>query len=191
MKADYLKSAFYPKDYPETEWPEIAFVGRSNVGKSSMINALVNRKGLVKVSQKPGKTRSINWFTVADKLMLVDLPGYGYAKVSKKDKEIWGKIIETYLKERKQLKACVLILDIRRKPSAEDLNMLNWLRHYSIHPVVALTKCDKLSNNQIFKQVGIISKDAEMAKDEFLLFSAVNRKGKDQMWATIEELIQD
>jgi GTP-binding protein len=136
LNADYLKSAYYPKDYPETDLPEIAFVGRSNVGKSSMINTLLGRKKLVKVSQKPGKTRSINWFTVEDKLLFVDLPGYGYAKVSKKDRQLWGQIIETYLKERTNLKACVLIYDIRRKPSEEDLNMLEWLKYYNILPLL-------------------------------------------------------
>lgn len=190
MIAEYLKSAYYPKDYPETEIPEIAFVGRSNVGKSSMINALVNRKGLVKVSGRPGKTRSINWFTVDERLMLVDLPGYGYAQVSKKDRQVWGQIIETYLQERENLKACVLIFDIRRTPSKEDINMLNWLRHYNITPLIALTKCDKLSNNKIFKQVRIISDVAEVIKDDFLMFSAVTKKGTDQMWSKIEEVIQ-
>ncbi len=189
MNADYLKSAYYPKDYPETDLPEIAFVGRSNVGKSSMINTLLGRKKLVKVSQKPGKTRSINWFTVEDKLLFVDLPGYGYAKVSKKDRQLWGQIIETYLKERTNLKACVLIYDIRRKPSEEDLNMLEWLKYYNILPLLVLTKADKLSNNQIAKQLKIISETANVDKKDFFIFSAVNKKGKDEVWNKIEEII--
>jgi GTP-binding protein len=189
LNADYLKSAYYPKDYPETDLPEIAFVGRSNVGKSSMINTLLGRKKLVKVSQKPGKTRSINWFTVEDKLLFVDLPGYGYAKVSKKDRQLWGQIIETYLKERTNLKACVLIYDIRRKPSEEDLNMLEWLKYYNILPLLVLTKADKLSNNQIAKQLKIISETANVDKKDFFIFSAVNKKGKDEVWNKIEEII--
>jgi GTP-binding protein len=189
LNADYLKSAYYPKDYPETDLPEIAFAGRSNVGKSSMINTLLGRKKLVKVSQKPGKTRSINWFTVEDKLLFVDLPGYGYAKVSKKDRQLWGQIIETYLKERTNLKACVLIYDIRRKPSEEDLNMLEWLKYYNILPLLVLTKADKLSNNQIAKQLKIISETANVDKKDFFIFSAVNKKGKDEVWNKIEEII--
>ena len=191
MKAEYIKSAYYPKDYPDTILPEIAFVGRSNVGKSSMINCLLERKKLVKVSQQPGKTRSINWFSVDDKLMFVDLPGYGYAKVSKKDRQLWGKIIETYLKERENLKACVLIYDIRRKPSDEDLKMLEWLRYYDILPLLVLTKADKLSNNQIAKQVKIISDVTNMSKSDFIVFSAVSRKGKEEAWSKIEKIIED
>jgi GTP-binding protein len=191
LKAEYLKSAYYPKDYPNTDIPEIAFVGRSNVGKSSMINCLLERKKLVKVSQKPGKTRSINWFTVDDRLMFVDLPGYGYAKVSKKDRQLWGKIIETYLKQRENLKACILIYDIRRKPSEEDINMLEWLKYYNILPLLVLTKADKLSNNQIVKQVKIISETTKIDKSEFLIFSAVSKKGKEDVWSKIEEVIKN
>ncbi len=189
MKAEFIKSAIYPKDYPEHDLPEIAFIGRSNVGKSSMINALVNRKNLVKVSGKPGKTRLINFFNIDNKVCFVDLPGYGYAKVSKSEKQTWNKMIELYLKERENLRSCVLILDIRRVPSKEDKQMLEWLIYYNINPMIVTTKCDKLSNNQIFKQMKLIKN--EINQKNLIVFSAVTKKGLTEVWNEIEKKISD
>ncbi len=189
MKSEFIKSAVYPKDYPEHDLPEVAFIGRSNVGKSSMINALVNRKNLVKVGSKPGKTRLINFFNIDGRLCFVDLPGYGYARVSKTERQNWSKMIELYLKERTNLKACVLILDIRRVPSNEDKQMFEWLLYYNITPIVVATKCDKLSNNQIVKQLKII-KD-ELAYKNILKFSAITKKGLTEVWDEIEQKIFD
>lgn len=189
MKAEFVKSAKEPKQYPETEFPEIAFVGRSNVGKSSMMNTLLGSKHLVKVGKTPGKTRLVNFFLVQDQLMLVDLPGYGYAKVSKEEKKQWGETIENYLTDRTQLIACVLILDIRRDPNDDDLGMLFWFNHYSIHTIIALTKCDKLSNNQAASRMAAISKQLNMSKDNFVLFSSLTGKGKDEIWNRIQEVL--
>jgi len=188
MKAEFVTSAKEPKGYPETEFPEIAFAGRSNVGKSSMINTLLGTKKLVKVGKTPGKTRLVNFFLVDDKLMLVDLPGYGFAKVSKSEKAQWGETIENYFTERTQLTACVLILDIRRDPNDDDLGMLYWLQHYNVKALVALTKSDKLSNNQQASRLANISKQLHIPKEDFILFSSLTRKGKDVVWEKIEEL---
>ena len=187
MKSEFIKSAVYPKDYPEHNLPEVAFIGRSNVGKSSMINALLNRKNLVKVGSKPGKTRLINFFNINDKLCFVDLPGYGYARVSKSERQNWSKMIELYLKERVNLKSCVLILDIRRVPSIEDKRMLEWLLFYNIKPIVVTTKCDKLSNNQIAKQLKIIKNELDWKN--ILQFSATTKKGLTEVWNEIEQKI--
>jgi len=188
MRAEFLTSAKEPKGYPETELPEVAFAGRSNVGKSSMINTLLGTKKLVKVGKTPGKTRLVNFFTVDDRLMLVDLPGYGFAKVSKAEKAQWGETIENYFTERTQLSACVLILDIRRDPNDDDLSMLYWLSHYRVKKIIALTKCDKLSNNQQASRLAKISKQLNLPREDFVLFSSLTRKGKDAVWEKIEDI---
>lgn len=188
MKTEFITSAKEPKGYPETQFPEIAFAGRSNVGKSSMINTLLGTKKLVKVGKTPGKTRLVNFFLVDDKLMLVDLPGYGFAKVSKAEKAQWGETIENYFTERAQLTACVLILDIRRDPNDDDLDMLYWLDHYNVKKIIALTKCDKLSNNQQASRLAKIGKQLNMGRESFVLFSSLTRKGKDEIWRKFEEI---
>jgi len=188
MKTEFVTSAKEPKGYPETEFPEIAFAGRSNVGKSSMINTLLGTKKLVKVGKTPGKTRLVNFFLVDDKTMLVDLPGYGFAKVSKTEKAQWGETIENYFTERTQLSACVLILDIRRDPNEDDLGMIYWLDHYNVRKIIALTKSDKLSNNQQASRLAKISKQLNIPKEDFILFSSLSRKGKDEVWQKIEEI---
>ncbi|ADD67101.1 ribosome biogenesis GTP-binding protein YsxC [Denitrovibrio acetiphilus DSM 12809] len=188
MKAEFITSAKEPKGYPETEFPEIAFAGRSNVGKSSMINTLLGTKKLVKVGKTPGKTRLVNFFLVSDRIMLVDLPGYGFAKVSKAEKAQWGETIENYFTERTQLSACVLILDIRRDPNEDDLGMLYWLQHYNVKALIALTKCDKLSNNQQISRLAKISKQLNMPREDFLIFSSLSKKGKEDVWEKIEEI---
>lgn len=189
MKAEFVKSAKEPRDYPVTSFPEIAFAGRSNVGKSSMINTILERKNLVKVGKTPGKTRLVNFFLIEDRFMLVDLPGYGYAQVSKEEKKQWGETIENYFTSRPQLISCVLILDIRRDPNDDDLSMLYWFTHYGLNPIIALTKCDKLSNNQTASRLAAISKQLNIKREDFVLFSSLTGKGKDEIWAKIQETL--
>jgi GTP-binding protein len=186
----FVKSATRPAHYPEGDLPEIAFAGRSNVGKSSLVNVLVNRKNLVRTSSTPGRTQLINFFQVNDDFMLVDLPGYGYAKVPLAVKKEWRPMMETYLSKRKNLRAVVLILDIRRIPVEEDVQMLSWLRAYSIIPIVVITKCDKVSKNERAKQSAVIMTKLGLDKSEVSFFSALSREGKDGIWEKIESQLQ-
>lgn len=181
--SDFVISAVKKEQYPITGLPEIAFVGRSNVGKSSIINALTNRKKLAKVSQTPGKTRLINFFIInGDEFYLVDLPGYGYAKVSKTEKASWGKTIETYLNGRQELKRVVLLVDSRHKPTADDIQMHEWIKFYGYDEVVIATKSDKLSNNELRKNEKVIRETLNLGKeDKLYFFSSLNKKGKDEL----------
>lgn len=180
--SEFIISAVKRNQYPTDNRVEIAFVGRSNVGKSSIINALTNRRKLAKVSQTPGKTRLINFFLINDDFYLVDLPGYGYAKVSKKEKESWGNTIETYLNNRHELKRVVLLVDSRHKPTNDDIMMLNWIKHYDYDVVVVATKSDKLSNNELRKSEKLIKETLKLDKDDrFYFFSSLNKKGKDEL----------
>ncbi|MBP6915455.1 MAG: ribosome biogenesis GTP-binding protein YihA/YsxC [Smithellaceae bacterium] len=182
-KAEFIKSATQVSQYPLPTLPEIAFAGRSNVGKSSLINALLGRKNLAKTSNTPGRTQLINFFTINDKISFVDLPGYGFAKVARSVKENWGEMIEAYLRQRTNLALVVLILDIRRVPNEDDLSLRDWLDHYRIPYLYVLTKSDKLSNNQSVKQKRIIEKILNASKEEkLILFSAKTQKGKDDLW---------
>jgi len=187
--ATFVKSAVKPAHYPPPELPEIAFAGRSNVGKSSLINVLVNRKSLVRTSSTPGRTQLINFFNVNDRFMLVDLPGYGFAKVPLAVKREWGPMMETYLSRRENLRGVVLIFDIRRTPVEEDLQMLGWLRSYGIAPILVVTKCDKVSKNEKAKQSALIARTLGVEKDELCFFSALSREGADGVWKRIEELL--
>lgn len=188
-KAEFIKSAVKPKDYPPPELPEVAFVGRSNVGKSSLINVIANRKALVRTSSTPGRTQLINFFDINGILTLVDLPGYGYAKAPPELRKQWGPMIETYLAKRDSLRAVVLILDIRRVPSDGDHQMLGWLTHYGIPPIIVLTKCDKLSKTERAKQIGLIAADIKRDKSELFLFSALSRDGREDIWKEIVRLL--
>ena len=181
--SDFVTSAVKKDQYPTTGLSEIAFVGRSNVGKSSIINALTNRRKLAKVSQTPGKTRLINFFIINnDEFYLVDLPGYGYAKVSKTEKASWGNTIETYLSSRNELKRVVLLVDSRHKPTADDIQMHEWIKFYGYDEVIIATKSDKLSNNELRKSEKIIRDTLKLTKEEKLyFFSSVNKKGKDEL----------
>ena len=182
-KTEFIKSATQVSQYPLPILPEIAFAGRSNVGKSSLINALLGRKNLAKTSNTPGRTQLINFFTINDKISFVDLPGYGFAKVARSVKENWGEMIEAYLRQRTNLALVVLILDIRRVPNEDDLSLRDWLDHYRIPYLYVLTKSDKLSNNQSVKQKRIIEKILNASKEEkLILFSAKTQKGKDDLW---------
>ncbi|MGL5243651.1 MAG: ribosome biogenesis GTP-binding protein YihA/YsxC, partial [Sarcina sp.] len=178
--SEFIISAVKKNQYPVEGFPEIAFVGRSNVGKSSIINALTNRRGLAKVSQTPGKTRLINFFLLNKEMFLVDLPGYGYAKVSKKEKESWGAVIERYLVDREPLKRVVLLVDCRHKPTADDIQMYNWIKHYGYDIAIVATKSDKLSNNDLRKSEKLIRETLKLGKEEKLhYFSSLNKKGRD------------
>jgi len=186
--AEFIKSAVWPPQYPPAVLPEIAFVGRSNVGKSSLINTLVGRKNLAKTSNTPGRTQLINFFTINEKVSFVDLPGYGFAKVSQSVKKNWGEMVEAYLKERQSLALVIFILDIRRDPSKDDLSLRDWLEHYRIPYLYVLTKADKLSNNQSVNQRSKIERDlhAEAGRG-IILFSAKTEKGKNDIWQVLED----
>jgi len=175
---------------PENELMEIAFAGKSNVGKSSLINALMNRKSLARTSAEPGKTQTINYYNVNDAFYLVDLPGYGYAKVSKEVKEKWGKMIERYLKRSKVLRAVFLLIDIRHDPSANDKMMYDWIMHQGFHPIIIATKADKIKRSQLQKQVKIIREGLNAEKDTVIIpFSAQTKQGRDEIYALIDEYL--
>jgi len=186
--AEFVTSAAKPAQYPPPLLPEIAFAGRSNVGKSSLINTLVNRKHLVKTSSTPGRTQLINFFDINRQIVFVDLPGYGYAKVPASVKKTWGPMIETYLRGRQILKGVVIIMDIRRNPGREELNLLSWLNYYSIAGILVLTKTDKLPKSKQVQQHTLIARALEMDKKDFILFSAKSRCGKDALWDAILSL---
>jgi GTP-binding protein len=186
---DFVKSAVKPSHYPTAILPEIAFSGRSNVGKSSLINTLVNRKRLVKTSSTPGRTQLINFFDINNAFSFVDLPGFGYAKVPKSIKKTWGPMIETYLSTRKTLKGVVLIMDIRRMTGPHELEFIEWLRYYTIPSILILTKTDKLSKSKQMNQHNAIAKILGIDRNDLILFSAKSRMGKDATWAAIEQLI--
>jgi GTP-binding protein len=187
--AEFVKSAVKPAQYPAAVLPEIAFTGRSNVGKSSLINTLVNRKRLVKTSATPGRTQLINFFLINKTFSFVDLPGFGYAKVPASVRKKWGPMIETYLSTRKTLKGVVLIMDVRRIPGIQDLNFIEWLYYYNIPGILILTKADKLSKTKQLTQQATIAKALSVDKDDLILFSAKSRLGKDAVWDAIEGLI--
>jgi len=187
--AEFVTSAVKPSQYPPAVLPEIAFAGRSNVGKSSLINTLVNRKRLVKTSSTPGRTQLINFFNINEEFSFVDIPGYGYAKVPPSVKKTWGPMIETYITTRKTIKGVVLIMDIRRIPRLEEMNMLDWLNHYDIPSVPVLTKSDKLSKTRQQKQLREIANTLSADKDNLILFSAKSRQGKDEVWGAVKKLI--
>jgi GTP-binding protein len=188
--AEFVTSAAKPSQYPPEGLPEIAFAGRSNVGKSSLINVLVNRKRLVKTSSTPGRTQLVNFFDINDSITFVDLPGYGYAKVPESVRKNWGPMIETYLSGRNTLKGVVVILDIRRTPREEEHNLIAWLEHYSIASILVLTKADKLSKTKMTRQHAVVARELALATGGLILFSAKSRKGREDVWKAIEHLIR-
>lgn len=172
---------------PEKDKPEIAFAGKSNVGKSSLINALVNRKSLAKTSSQPGKTQTINYYNINDVLYFVDLPGYGYAKTSASLREQWGKMVEKYLMSSKQLKIIFLLVDIRHEPSENDKQMYDWMVYYGYTPVVIATKLDKINRSQTGKQIKIIRESLGAGPDTKIIpFSSMTKQGRDEIWNYIE-----
>ena len=169
--------------------PEIAFAGKSNVGKSSLINALINRKALARTSSQPGKTQTINFYHVNQEFYYVDLPGYGYAKVAKTEKEKWGKMIENYLKKSKQLQAVFLLVDIRHAPSENDRVMYQWILENGFHPIVIATKLEKIKRSQIAKQVALIREGLQVEPDTVLIpFSAETKQGREEIWELVVQL---
>ncbi len=185
--AKFITSAVKPSQYPAPDYPEVAFAGRSNVGKSSLLNVLVNRKSLVKTSKTPGRTQLINFFLVNESVSLVDLPGYGYAKVPAAIRRKWGPMIETYLSDRENLTSVVLIMDIRRTPKVEEFNFIDWLNQRQIPCIPILTKTDKLSKSKQNKQRAAIAKLLGMDPKYLILFSAKSRKGLPYVWQALEQ----
>lgn len=177
---------------PDNKRPEVAFAGKSNVGKSSMINALVNRKSFARTSSEPGKTQTINFYNVNDALYLVDLPGYGYAKTSMETRAKWGKMIEKYLHTSKQLRQVFLLVDIRHAPSENDKNMYDWIKYQGYTPIIIATKADKLKKSQIALHSKEIRQTLGMEKEEVLIpFSAESKLGRDEIWAAVEASVTD
>ena len=184
--ADILLSATNKGHYPQDDIPEVALAGRSNVGKSSFINTMLNRKNLARTSGKPGKTQLLNFFNIDDKLRFVDVPGYGYARVSKKEREKWGKMIEEYLTTRENLRAVISLVDLRHEPSADDVQMYEFLKYYEIPVILVATKADKIPRGKWNKHESMIKKKLDFDKtDTFIIFSSVNKTGVEEAWDAI------
>lgn len=182
--AEFTKSAFAEEHWTTDGLPEIAFLGRSNVGKSSLINSLLQRKGLARTSNTPGRTQSINFFLINDEMYFVDLPGYGYAKVSKAMRKDWGTMAEDYLSKRDELRLFIQLIDIRHKPTALDINLYEWLHYHQKNSLVVATKADKLSNNQLIKAMRDI--ETALPARKVIPYSAETGKGRDAVWREIE-----
>ena len=175
---------------PENDKAEIAFAGKSNVGKSSLINALMNRKSLARTSAQPGKTQTINFYNINDAMYLVDLPGYGFAKVPQSEKIKWGKLIERYLQNSKQLRAVFLLIDIRHAPSQNDVIMYNWIFENGYNPIIIATKLDKIKRSQINKNVKIIKETLKAEKGTIVIpFSAETKQGRDEIWELMDKIV--
>lgn len=187
QNVDLTISAVEAKQYPNTRFPEIAFVGRSNVGKSSLTNVLINRKGYARTSSQPGKTQTLNFYNIEDKLFFVDVPGYGYAKTSKANREKWGKMIEKYLTEREQLRGVITLVDGRHAPTNDDVSMHEWLKYYGIDILTVATKMDKIAKGEWNKQESLIRKTLNLdANEKLISFSALTKQGKTEIWQWIE-----
>lgn len=191
-KAELLITAVKKEQYPDTLVPEIAFAGKSNVGKSSMINALLNRRSLARTSSQPGKTQTLNFYNINDQLNFVDLPGYGYAKVSKTEQSKWAGMIDAYLHNRQQLKETILLVDIRHEPNVNDIQMYKWIQSIGFTGYVIASKADKLSNAQRIKSLNIIAKALQIKDNSLIIpFSATSKLGVEEIWTLFERLISD
>ncbi|MBZ5201188.1 YihA family ribosome biogenesis GTP-binding protein [Planomicrobium chinense] len=181
-------SAVRPEQYPEDGLPEFALAGRSNVGKSSFINKMIGRKSMARISSKPGKTQTLNFYKIEEKLFYVDVPGYGYAKVSKSEREAWGKMIERYITGREELRAVIQIVDLRHAPSRDDIAMYDFMKHYDIPCIIIATKADKIPKGKWEKHKKVVRQTLEMDKnDPLIVFSSETGLGKDAAWAEIEK----
>ncbi len=189
--ANLEKITVSPEQYPDGDFPEIAFVGRSNVGKSSLLNLLTNRKSLARVSGNPGKTRTINFFLINNEFRIVDLPGYGYAKVSKSISDTWGEMIETYLKKSNNLKKVVQLIDIRHDPTQQDIQMYEYLKYYGLDGLVVATKADKISRNETARNVSNIKKILQMNEDDVVIpVSSHKKTGHDKLLLEIKNILE-
>ena len=187
---DIIISAVESKQYPETGLPEIALSGRSNVGKSTFINTLISRKKVARTSSKPGKTQTLNFFNIDEQLIFVDVPGYGYAKVSKKQREQFGKMIEQYLTTRKELKCVIQLIDIRHKPTQDDILMYDYLKHFEIPTIIVATKEDKIPKGIVQKHLKIIRETLEIESEDVLIsYSSLNKDKTDNIWALLSQFI--
>ncbi|WP_160722033.1 ribosome biogenesis GTP-binding protein YihA/YsxC [Bacillus sp. USDA818B3_A] len=186
VSSEIVISAVKPEQYPETELPEFALAGRSNVGKSSFINKMLNRKGLARISSKPGKTQTLNFYLINEIMHFVDVPGYGYAKVSKTERAAWGRMIETYFTTREQLRAVVLIVDLRHPPTVDDVMMYDFLKHYELPCIIIATKADKIPKGKWQKHLKVTRETLELEKsDHIVVFSSETGEGKDQVWSIL------
>jgi GTP-binding protein len=187
-KAEFVISAVKPAQYPDDALPEFALAGRSNVGKSSLINCLIQRKNLARTSSKPGKTQTINFYRINDQLYFADVPGYGFARVPKSVRQSWGKMMETYLTGRETLKGVIQVIDLRHPPTADDQNMYQYLKHFDIPVIVVATKADKISKGKWQKHLKVVREGLDLDQsDPLLLFSAETAYGKEQLWTEIEK----
>lgn len=189
-KAEFVTSAVGPGQYPASNQPEIALVGRSNVGKSSLINKFVNRKGLARTSSQPGKTQTLNFYHINEEWYFVDLPGYGYARVSKSAQSVWGKFINEYLEKRRELAGIIQLVDIRHPPSAEDVEMQRWIAHSGLHSLVVATKADKLSRSQVHRHLQAVRQELALpAGKPLAAFSAETGTGLEELFQWVEQTI--
>ncbi|EMB9383313.1 YihA family ribosome biogenesis GTP-binding protein [Staphylococcus pseudintermedius] len=191
-EVDILISAVKPEQYPELDLPEVALSGRSNVGKSTFINSMIGRKNMARTSQQPGKTQTLNFFNIDNQLIFVDVPGYGYAKVSKKQREAFGKMIETYITTREALKLVIQLVDLRHPPTEDDVLMYDFLKYYDIPTLIIATKEDKIPKGKVQKQIKIIKEKLELESgDQIISYSSIEKKKQDQIWAAISAFIAE
>ena len=190
ISAEFVKSTVTRKDYLGEPLPEVAFAGRSNVGKSSLINTLLNKKNLARISSTPGRTQTINFFKINQKIFFVDLPGYGFAHVPIEVRQRWKPMVEEFLKEDSRLRLVILIVDVRRDPNPEDATLLEWFRHYSLPFLVVMTKVDKASRNEIAKRRQELKEFFNVTQEDIIPFSAVTVEGREKIWKRIKEAIE-
>ncbi|RNA70242.1 ribosome biogenesis GTP-binding protein YihA/YsxC [Alteribacter keqinensis] len=189
-EAELIISAGRADQFPPGPFPEVALSGRSNVGKSSFVNKIIGRKALARTSQRPGKTQTLNFYRINERFHFVDVPGYGYAKVSKKERDAWGRLMERYFEERDQLKGVVQLVDVRHKPTEDDKMMYDFLKHFSKKVIVVATKADKIPKGKQQKQLAVIKRELDMdSEDPLVLFSAETGLGKDKAWREISEVL--